>query len=92
MYAHVQTHKHTHTHTHTHIHTRESPDILSSRATRKYEGGGYIGYISEASLSDADAVVADRLMKIYRQCVEEEQCLLAVPFTSVDEYLHSLKV
>lgn len=63
-------------------------DILSSRATRKCEGGGYI---SEASLSDADAVVADRLMKIYRQCVEEEQCLLAVPFTSVDEYLHSLK-
>ena len=86
---HTYKHTNTHTHTHTHIHTRESPDILSSRATRKYEGGGYI---SEASLSDADAVVADRLMKIYRQCVEEEQCLLAVPFTSVDEYLHSLKV
>ena len=30
-------------------------------------------------------------MGIYRKCVEEDQCLLSLSFTSVDEYLHSLK-
>lgn len=63
-------------------------DILASRTTQKCE----IGYEIKAVLSEGDAAVADRLMGIYRQCVEQAQCLLYLPFTSVHEYLHSLKV
>ena len=63
-------------------------DILASRSTQKCE----TGYEIKTVLSEGDAAVADRLMGIYRQCVEHDKCLLCLPFTSVHEYLHSLKV
>jgi phosphopantothenate-cysteine ligase len=62
-------------------------DILAAQTTQKCEGG----YQTQARLSAADSAVADRLMGIYRQCVEQDTCLLCLPFTSVHEYLHSLK-
>ena len=62
-------------------------DILNSHATQKCEGG----YHSTARLSAPDAATADRLLAIYRQCVEQDGCLLSLSFTSVFEYLHSLK-
>ena len=62
-------------------------DILSSQNTQKCHDG----YTLRARLSGSEAAAADRLLSIYRQNVEQDDCLLCLPFTSVFEYLHSLK-
>ena len=62
-------------------------DILSSHATQRVEGG----FTSVSRGSREELAAADRLKRIYETCVERDERLLRLPFTSVFEYLHSLK-